>query len=88
MLTSLILAAGLSVAPADVPPEKVELSSDITVEQARRSAGRTRILDSEEARRSAGRTRILDSEEARRSAGRTRILDSEEARRSAGRTRI
>ena len=72
MLTSLILALGLSSTPAELPQESV-VTPAIHTEEARRSFGRTRISEAEEARRSFGRTRISETEEARRSFGRTRI---------------
>ena len=75
MLSSLILALGLSTSPAEAPSAEIATTPLNSIEQTRRSAGRTRIsLDTELSRRSAGRTRIsLDTELSRRSAGRTRI---------------
>ena len=91
MLSSLILALGLSTSPAEAPSAEIATTPLNSIEQTGRSHGRTRILlNSELEGRSHGRTRIsLESDLAGRSHGRTRIsLDTELSGRSHGRTRI
>ncbi|WP_448247406.1 hypothetical protein [Thalassotalea agariperforans] len=91
MLSSLILALGLSTSPAEASPVEVAVSPLNSIEQTGRSLGKTRIaLESELAGRSLGKTRIaLESELTGRSLGKTRIaLESELTGRSLGKTRI
>ena len=79
MITSILLALGLSTSPSDAVEQQISTPVISIEQEARRAFGKTRIQDSlntEEARRAFGKTRIQDSlntEEARRAFGKTRI---------------